>query len=292
LNAAIAVWIGLSLALVSALAVNWAYTLEHDAVSALPSLSPRHPLRSGRTLVASRDWLRAFGGETAAWLVYLAALLLAPLALVQAVSASGIAVLALVGGRGRPQNLPRHEQAAVVLAVGGLAMLALSLVGSHPADRSPDAVHAAIWLAACGVAASISSASRLTLSRAATLGLAAGLLFSGGDICAKLVVYGGLWILAALPLIAFYALGSIQLQGAFQHGNAVTAAGIATLTTNAVPIAAGVVLLDENLPGGASRVLQIVAFGMIVVSGAFLSDPRARPAPRESGYISPSKTTS
>jgi hypothetical protein len=42
------VWIGLCLALVSALAVNWAYTKEHDAVAALPPLSPRRSDRSAR----------------------------------------------------------------------------------------------------------------------------------------------------------------------------------------------------------------------------------------------------
>jgi len=72
----------------------------------------------------------------------------------------------------------------------------------------------------------------------------------------------------------FYALGSIQLQAAFQRGNAVTAAGVATLTTNAVPIAAGVVLLDEQLPGGASRVLRISAFALLVVGGTLLSRTR------------------
>ena len=259
----------------SAVAVNWAYTREHDAVAGLPAMSPRHPLRAAAVLLRSRGWLVAFGAETAGWLVYLAALRLAPLALVQAVGASGIAVLALVGARGHPTRLPRHQQLAVALAVLGLVLLAVSLVGSHPRGHVPDGVHATIWLGACAGAAAALSAARLRVSHAATLGLAAGILFSGGDISAKLVVHGGPWLLSLVPLVAFYALGSIQLQAAFQHGDAVVAAGIATLTTNAVPIAAGVVLLDEVLPGGASRVFQIAAFALVVAGGTLLSDPRA-----------------
>jgi hypothetical protein len=271
----IAVWIGLGLALVSAVAVNWAYTREHDAVRTLPQLSPRRPVRAAAALLRSRRWLTAFGAETVGWLVYLAALRLAPLALVQAVSASGIAVLALSGARGHPARLPRREQLAVVLAIGGLFLLGASLAGMRPADHVPNAVHAAVWLGACGGAAAMLSVARLRASHASILGLAAGLLFSGGDISAKLAVHGGAWLLVAVPLVAFYALGSIQLQSAFQHGDAVTAAGIATLTTNAVPIVAGILLLHETLPGGASRVLHIVAFALVVGGAALLTDPRA-----------------
>lgn len=273
---AIALWIGLGLALGSAVAVNWAYTREHDAVVGLPRMSPRHPLRAAAALLQSRAWLTAFGTETAGWLVYLAALRLAPLALVQAVSASGIAVLALTGVRGHALRLPRRELLAIVLAIGGLVVLGVSLVGSHPTDHVPSGAEAALWLGACAGAAAALSVVRLNVSRAAVLGLAAGALFSAGDISAKLVVYGGPWLVAIAPLVAFYALGSIQLQAAFQRGDAVTAAGIATLTTNAVPIAAGIVLLHETLPGGANRILQIVAFGLIVGGAALLTDPRAR----------------
>ena len=44
-----------------------------------------------------------------------------------------------------------------------------------------------------------------------------------------------------LSLVVSYAAGTSVLQAAFQHGSALTAAGIATLVTNAVPIAAGFV---------------------------------------------------
>jgi hypothetical protein len=238
-------------------------------------MSPRHPLRAAALLLANRAWLAAFGAETAGWLVYLAALRLAPLALVQAVGAAGIGVLAAIGSRGHLLRLPRREQLAIVLAVGGLALLGLSLVGRHVGDRAPQALDAAIWLGACGAAAAVLSAVRLRYSHAAALGLAAGLLFAGGDISAKLVVNGGSWLLAAAPLVVFYALGSIQLQSAFQHGEALTAAGVATLATNAVPIAAGVVLLDESLSGGSARIMQIAAFALLVAGGALFTDPRA-----------------
>lgn len=268
-------WLGLTLGFVSALAVNWAYTREHDAAAALPPLSPRTPLRSVRLLLADRAWLRGFAIESAGWLVYIAALRLAPLALVQAVSASGIAVLAVVSAHGHPRRLPRHEQAAVVVAVAGLVLLSLSLVGAEPTEHVPNPLEAVVWLAGCAGAALALAGLHALVSRGAALGLAAGVLFAGGDISAKLVVHAGWWLLALVPLVVYYASGTSVLQGAFQRGSALTTAGMATLATNAIPIVAGFVLLDETLPPGIRGALQIAAFASLVVSATFLGHPPA-----------------
>jgi len=270
-------WFGLGLAMVSAVAVNWAYSREHDAVVTMPGFDWRRPVAFVSALLRSRQWVLAFGTETAGWLLYVAALRLAPLALVQAVCASGIAVLALATARGHPSRLTRRERLAVLAAVAGLLLLALSLAKVHQVDHAPSWASAALWLGASGGAALALIAAPLRLARGPALGLAAGLLFAGGDICAKLVVYGGTWFVALLPLIVFYAIGTSVLQGAFRHSNALTAAGLATVATNAVPIAAGFVVFGEELPGGADGVLQVAAFASLVVSGTLLG----RSSPRE-----------
>ena len=133
-----------------------------------------------------------------------------------------------------------------------------------------------LWLAASAGGAVALIVVRIRLTRAAALGLATGLLFADGDISAKLLTYGGIWLLAILALVACYAAGTSVLQAAFQHGSALTAAGIATLVTNAVPIAAGFVLFREALPPGARGVLQIAAFASIVASAALLGGSTAR----------------
>jgi drug/metabolite transporter (DMT)-like permease len=276
--------IGLVLAFVSAVAVNWAYTREHDAVSAMPSFSRRQPRRFVSLLLADRGWLLGFGTESAGWLVYVAALRLAPIALVQAICASGIAVLAFATARGHPSRLGRHEQIAVLVAFAGLVLLALSLVGTSQADRPPDGVAVTIWLAGSAGAALMLAGSRLRLARGASLGLAAGLLFAGGDMSAKLVVYGGVWFAAVISLIVCYALGTSVLQGAFRHTDALTAAGLATLATNAVPIAAGFVVFGEQLPDGAKGTLQVAAFASLIVSAAFLARPERPSTPSSAGH--------
>jgi len=235
-------------------------------------------------LLRDRRWLAAFAAETAGWLMYVAALRLAPLALVQAVTASGVAVLAFATARGHPSRLARREQVAVALAVAGLILLALSLVGAADSDQHPAAVGVIIWLAACGGGAALLIAVPTRLARAASLGLAAGLLFADGDISAKLVGYGGWWLVAIGTLIVAYAVGTSVLQWAYQRGDALTAAGMATMATNAVPIAAGFVLFGEALPSGTRAVLQIAAFACLVASAVALGHQQApqadQPAPR------------
>lgn len=267
-------WLGLGLALVSAVLVNWAYAKEHDAAAALPPLSFRDPVASLRSLLGTPAWLVAFGVETAGWLIYVIALHLSALALVQAVSASGIAVLAFVSSRGRIHLLPWRHRASVAIAFAGLVLLGLSVRGVHQSDTAPNALGPIMWLASCAVAAFLCVTVLQVGVPAARWGLAAGLLFAGGDISAKLVGYQGIWFAAVVPLVVLYGLGTATLQSAFQRGGALTAAGIAELTTNAVPIAAGFVLFGEELPSGVNGPLQVAAFASLVVSATLLARNR------------------
>src|SRR6201989_157039 len=104
------IWIGLTIAVASAVVTHTAYSLEHDAAATRPPLSPRRPSRSAQVLLRDRRWLIAFGAESAGWLMYVAALRLAPLALVQAVAASGVVVPAVRTARRHPSPRARRGQ--------------------------------------------------------------------------------------------------------------------------------------------------------------------------------------
>lgn len=186
-------WIGLTLSF-AAVVTNTAYSVEHDAAATLPPLSPLSPFKSAKLLVHDRRWMAGFAAETAGWLMYVTALRLAPLALVQAGGASGVAVLAFATARGHPSRLARREQFAVVLAAAGLALLSLSLVGTVASDHRPRVAGVVIWLAACGGSAVLLVAKPARVVPAASLGLAAGLLFADGDISAKLVGFRRPWV--------------------------------------------------------------------------------------------------
>src|ERR1700732_4458182 len=107
--------IGLVLALVSAVPVTGASSREHAAAAAMPPFSPRRPLQFVAALLSDRGWLVGFGVESGGWLLYVAALRLASISLVQAVGALGIAVLAFVSAHGHPGRLARQHQIAVVV---------------------------------------------------------------------------------------------------------------------------------------------------------------------------------
>jgi hypothetical protein len=109
-------------------------------------------------------------------------------------------------------------------------------------------------------------------------GIAAGVLFAGGDVSTKMAVTGGLEDAAFFAsLIAFYVAGTAVLQAGFQRGGALTTAGLATLLTNALPIAAGMIVFAEPLPGGWVGAVRVAAFAT-VVAGAVLLSVRAKSA--------------
>lgn len=262
---------GLVLSFLAAVAINWAYSAQHDAVASMPELSVRRPVATVRLLLHSKAWLVSFGVESAGWILYLAALRLAPLSLVQGVGAAGIAALAVFSAHGHPGRLPRRQQAAVVAGMAGLLLLALSLVDSTQADARPSPVAVAVWLGALVSASLVLTVARVGIARAPALGLAAGLAFAAGDILSKLGVFGGIWLVAFLPLLVVYGYGTGILQQAFQAGGALTTAGLATLATNAVPIVSGFILFGEQLPDGWRGIVQMLGFAGLVGSAVLLA---------------------
>jgi hypothetical protein len=90
---------GVALALASAAALNWGYFAQHGAAEAMPPLALRRPLRSLRLLFGSPRWLGGFVVGIGGWGLYVAALRVASLSIVQAASAGGIGLLALLVAR-------------------------------------------------------------------------------------------------------------------------------------------------------------------------------------------------
>ena len=271
--------IGMVLALASTGLINLAYLREHAAAADLPVLSMRRPVQSVRLLLGDRSWLVGFGMESGGFLLYAFALALAPLSLVQSIAAGGIGVLAFASARMAKRRVAPQELAGVLLSVLGLVALAVSLIGGSAKEGSGDTVPILLWLGVtAGVGIALVVAGRARWGPAVAYGVAGGLFFSIGDISTKVATQGGIRIAFAVTLLLGYAVGTGLLQIGYQSGAALTVAGLATLATNALPIAAGTVILDEPLPGGALGVFRVVAFAA-VVSGAVLL---ARPQPSKS----------
>jgi hypothetical protein len=263
---------GLLLAFASAIVINLAYLQEHRAAVALPALSMRRPLQSIRLLLGDRSWLIGFAMESVGFLLYVAALALAPLSLVQSIAAGGIGVLAFASARLAKRRLARVEIAGVLLSVLGLAALAVSLVGGKAKEGGGEIGPILLWL---GVTAAVAVVcvvvGRRRWGAAVANGVAGGLFFSIGDISTKLATQGGARTAFAVLLLLGYFAGTGLLQLGYQAGAALTVAGLATLLTNALPIAAGMVVLDEPVPTGWVGAIRLLAFAAVVIGGVLLA---------------------
>jgi hypothetical protein len=266
--------VALFLALASTTLTNVAYLREHDAAAALPSLSLRRPLHSVEALLTDRSWLAGFALESGGFALYVAALALAPLTLVQSVAAGGIGILAFVSARFNRRRLGRHELAGVLVSMLGLLALAVSLAGGSGEGTGGSTVEILLWLAATAGAAVVALALGQRFGALAVAeGLAGGLFFSIGDISIKVATQGGARVVFAIGAIVGYALGTVFLQFGYQKGGALTVAGLAMLLTNALPIAAGSVVLGEAVPSGVFGGVRVFAFAAVTVGAILLARP-------------------
>jgi hypothetical protein len=262
---------GLLLALASTAALSSGFYIQHAASGTLPALSLRHPLASLSALFTDPRWVAGFVSGLGGWALYIIALDLAPLSLVQATSAAGVGLIALLARAGGVR-LSAREWAGVIASICGLLLLGLSLPAgaAHPVTgswRQPLG-----WVLASILAAAIVAVPAARMLRpGAGLAMAAGLLYSAGDVATKAAVGGTSPVyLFALLLAACHGLGFVSVQLSFQRGTAVATAGVATLLTNLLPILAGLILFGEYLPGGAPGVLRGLGFAAAVTGAALL----------------------
>jgi hypothetical protein len=274
--------IALALALVSTTLVSFGYVREQAAVERLPVLSLRQPFKSLGLLLSSREWLAGFAMESGGFVLYVAALATAPLALVQSVTAGGIGILAIATARFQHRRLAVRETVGAGTSVLGLVLLSISLVGGGDQGTPGSLVEIGLWLGGtCAAAALVLAFARPIVGLGVANGIAGGLMFSCGDISTKVATQGGVRLAFAMLAIAGYVLGTSLLQIGYQHGAALTIAGIATLLTNALPIAAGPVLLHETFPHAGLGVLRVIAFGTVVAGAVLLARPQRPPAPAQ-----------
>jgi hypothetical protein len=212
------------------------------------------------------------------WGLYVGALALAPLSLVQAASAGGIGLLALLVSRGA--GLTAWERRGVSVSVAGLVLLGASLSGQTGSGTGGNWLAVLVWIGmSVVVAGAAAGPPARVLSGGAGLGVAAGICYAAGDVATKAVVPGGARLAFVPVLLACHGLGFVALQLGFQRGRVLATAGLATLFTNALPIAAGTTLFGEGL--GSLPFVRALAFACTVLGATLLARPG--PAERKAG---------
>jgi hypothetical protein len=273
--------LALAITVVSACCLDLGYLLQHGVAAKVPALSLRRPIASVESLLGNSRWLAGIAVEAAGWLLYVGALALAPLSLVQATAAGGIGILAIMVSRFTRVPLTARERIGAAVSVMGLALLGVSLLGDHGSGSAAGYLWIGAWLLAslAGAVVCMGLLGRV-IGGGPAWGIAAGILFAAGDVSTKMAVAGGLQSVVFLVcLVAFYGAGTAVLQSGFQRGSALTSVGLATLMTNALPIAAGMTVFREPLPAGWVGAARVIAFAA-VLAGAVLLASRTKAAER------------
>lgn len=263
---------GLVLAVLSTAALSYGVYLQHSASSSLPTLALQRPLRSLSYLFTSWRWVAGLVSGLSGLALYIIALRLAPLSLVQATLAGGVGLLALLVRRGGG-SLSRLDRMAVAASVGGLVLLGLSLPAGAARAASPGWIGPLAWaLASILLAGLVAVPGAALLRPGAGLAAAAGLLYSAGNVATKAAVDGPrpVFLFWGL-LLACHGLAFVCLQLSFQRGTVLATAGVSALLTNLASILAGLTVFSEQMPGGAAGVMRGLGFAGAVLGATLLA---------------------
>lgn len=272
---------GIALALLASVALNGSYLVQHLGSQGAPDVSILRPLATVRGLLRSRLWLLGSLAGLTGWGLHVGALSQAPLSLVQAFSAGGLALAVPLGARITRTRLAARERAAVI--VMGLALVALGLgVGGGGHAASPLAAMLG-FLIGCALVAGLLAAGHCA-RRPQALGVAGGVLYGAADAATKGatgaahagLLHGLLSPWTAIVLVAS-AGAFFCLQRGLQLGQALAVIALMTAVTNVVAILGGLLVFAEPLGAGApSSAAHAVALVVVGVAGWLLSGTQAR----------------
>ncbi|HWK27100.1 MAG TPA: hypothetical protein VNS09_11070 [Solirubrobacter sp.] len=265
---------GLGLALLASLGLNGGYVLQHLGARGAPAVSVRRPVATLRGLLASPVWAIGMTCGTVGWALYVLALARAPLALVQAFTAGGVALVVAVAARLTRAPVSRRERQAVGLMCGALALLAIGATDAGAA-RVPSGT-LLLFLGLCAVAAAAIAAAPAGRRRGRALALAAGVLYGASDTATKAATVAVLSPWAPALLLGAGA-AFFCFQRGLQLGPVVPVIALMTVATNAVAIAGGLIVFGEPLGTHAAAAgLHAFALAVICVAGWWLAGAQAR----------------
>jgi drug/metabolite transporter (DMT)-like permease len=279
--------LGILLALACAVATQLGFLYKHRGANAAPRVDVRHPLRTVRSLFASRWFAIGMAVALGAWLLHVAALAVAPLSVVQAVLSTGVVMLAVLAERLFGFRVGRRQWLGVGMTAVGLVLLVITLPahsGAHSGYSLAGMVSFEAGLLAIG--ALLITGPRLGAPdhhHGVMLGAAAGVLFGVSDVAIKaltglggvLPVIGSPWLAVTIlaSVVAFYA----SARG-LQDGEAVPVIASTSTAANVSCILGGIVVFGDPIPSDTlGIILQALAFAMVVVA-AILTPPPMRAA--------------
>lgn len=278
------VLIGLALAVAASVAQGAGYLCQHLTAAERPPVSARRPLRTLASMLRSPWWRVGLALGGAGFLLHLAALALAPISLVQAFVAGGLALVVPLAGRAFRHELTTTEKRAVPLMAGSLAALALGI--SEPAKQlSFDAGTLGLYLAGLTLLAALLATAVGGPLRHPALGLSAGLFYGALDSSTKgladLARGGGPSEVLRSPLLLVAVVTAIAaffcFQRALQTNRPLTAIAMMEAGATGGGVLAGFVAFGDPLGATpAVALLHLAAFIGVGVAVWNLAPAQAR----------------
>jgi hypothetical protein len=250
---------GLILALLSAAAINLGFLLQHRGLASSPN-----PARNPLVLLRSGSWL---GGQAVGWLGFIAqiiAVALAPLSLVQAFAAGGLALSVPLAARLFRHRVSREQRLAVLVLAFSLASLPIGLSAARGATRTGLLVASSLIVAVLAAA---------FLRRDALLrAVAAGLFYGVADAAIRaeslsVSAHGAGALLSGWTVMALLGTfaGFLAFQAALRVGNAVSAISGMTAVTALTALGFGLAAFGESLGRGAPLVIvHLIAIALVL----------------------------
>jgi hypothetical protein len=271
--------LGLILAFGCALISGVALLCKHRGAVDAPDVAMRSPLRSAGALFRSRWWAIGFGLAFCAWCLHVAALSMAPLSLVQAVIAGGLALLAIPARRWFGIAICKREVLGLVLCASGLAFLAVTAGHGHPGHGFASTSMLAFeggTLALGGLLMAASAHDRLRSRGWVLLAVAAGVLLGVSDVALKGLseIVPGSPLSVISPWTAVAILGGIgaflALARGLQLGEAVAVIVSFSAAATLSAIAGGIVVFGDPLGSDPLTVISRSSAFLAVVAAAAL----------------------
>ena len=285
--------LGLIFAIASALGANVAALCKHRGATLAPTVRFTQPLRSAVALFRSKWWLIGFAVAAVAWGFHVIAMALAPLSMVQAVTAGGLALLALPAQRLFGIRLGKREWAGLFLSAVGLAWLAVTAQASeHHSAYSLAALLAfeGSLVAIGGAMVMKGSQAGHALRNGVVLAAASGILVGVGNVSTK-VLTGGVADAGLLALVSPWSLVTVcvgvlaffALARGLQIGPPIQVIALSSIAANVTAIAGGVLVFGDPIGSDALGIIaRTAAFCAVIVAAALIPAPRTperAPAP-------------
>jgi drug/metabolite transporter (DMT)-like permease len=279
--------IGILLALACAVATQLGFLYKHRGANAAPEVDIRRPVKTVKSLFASKWFAVGMGVALGAWLLHVAALAFAPLSVVQAVLSTGVVILAALADRLFGFEVGRRQWLGVAMTAVGLILLVITLPAHSGAHSSYSLAGMLTFEGGMlAIGALLICGPRVGAPEhhhGIMLGAAAGVLFGVSDVAIKaLTGLGGPLEILTSPWLAFTILASVVAFYAsarsLQDGEAVPVIAATSTAANVSCILGGIVVFGDPMPTDAlGIVIQAVAFTLVIVA-ALVTPPPLRAA--------------